>query len=82
MTLQKRDKPDSATYVGAGKAQEIALDLQGADCDLLLVDDELSGAQQRNLEQIVGVKVVDRTTLILDIFAQRAKTREGKLQGP
>ena len=80
MTLQKRDKPDSATYVGAGKAQEIALDLQGADCDLLLVDDELSGAQQRNLEQIVGVKVVDRTTLILDIFAQRAKTREGKLQ--
>ena len=80
VTLQKRDKPENATYVGLGKAQAIALDVQGENCDLIIVDDELTGVQTRNLEEIVGVKVIDRTTLILDIFTQRAKTREGKLQ--
>ena len=80
VTLQKREKPDNATYVGLGKAQVIALDVQGESCDMIIVDDELTGVQTRNLEEIVGVKVIDRTTLILDIFTQRAKTREGKLQ--
>lgn len=80
VTMQKREKPDNATYVGLGKAQAIALDVQGENCDMIIVDDELTGVQTRNLEEIVGVKVIDRTTLILDIFTQRAKTREGKLQ--
>lgn len=80
VTMQKREKPDNATYVGLGKAQSIALDVQGENCDMIIVDDELTGVQTRNLEEIVGVKVIDRTTLILDIFTQRAKTREGKLQ--
>lgn len=78
--LQKRDKPDNATYIGTGKAEQLALDLQGMDCDMVIVDDELSGAQTRNLEAIVRAKVIDRTTLILDIFAQRAQSRAGKLQ--
>ncbi|MDR0928408.1 MAG: GTPase HflX [Oscillospiraceae bacterium] len=78
--LQKRDKPDNATYIGSGKAERLALDAQGMDADLIIVDDELSGAQMRNLENMLGVKVIDRTTLILDIFAQRAHSRAGKLQ--
>ncbi len=78
--LQKRDKPDNATYIGSGKAERLALDVQGMDCDLIIIDDELTGAQIRNLENIVGVKVVDRTALILDIFAQHAQSRAGKLQ--
>ena len=71
---------DSGTYIGAGKARDISLMVQSADVDLLIVDDELTGAQVRNLEQIVGCRVVDRTALILDIFAMRASSREGKLQ--
>ncbi len=78
--LQKRDKPDNATYIGSGKAERLALDVQGMDADLIIVDDELTGAQTRNLEAVVGTKVIDRTTLILDIFAQRAQSRAGKLQ--
>lgn len=78
--LQKRDKPDSATYIGSGKAERLALDAQGMDCDVIIVDDELSGVQTRNLETLVGLKIIDRTTLILDIFAQRAQSRAGKLQ--
>lgn len=80
MVLQNRDKPDNTTYIGTGKAEQLALDVQGKDCDLVVVDDELSGAQQRNLENIIGAKIIDRTTLILDIFAQRAQSRAGKLQ--
>lgn len=80
MVLQKREKPDKGTYVGTGKARELALDTQGQDCDLVIVDDELTGAQIRNLEAIIGTKIIDRTTLILDIFAQRAQSRAGKLQ--
>lgn len=80
MLLQKRDKPDNATYIGTGKAEQLSLYAQGNDCDLVIVDDELSGAQTRNLENILGLKIVDRTTLILDIFAQRAQSRAGKLQ--
>ncbi len=78
-TLQKR-KPDPATYIGSGKAEALALDCQAMEIDLAIVDDELSGAQQRNLEEVLGVRVVDRTQLILDIFAGRAESREGKLQ--
>ena len=77
---QNRARMDSGTYIGAGKARDISLMVQSADVDLLIVDDELTGAQVRNLEQIVGCRVVDRTALILDIFAMRASSREGKLQ--
>ncbi|MBR6525561.1 MAG: GTPase HflX [Clostridia bacterium] len=78
--LQKRPKPDTATYVGSGKAASLQLTAQSLDADVIIVDDELTGAQTRNLEEATGVKVIDRTTLILDIFAQRAKSNEGKLQ--
>lgn len=78
--LQKKNKPDTATYVGSGKAERLQLDAQAVEADVIIVDDELTGIQTRNLEELTGVKVVDRTTLILDIFAQRAKSGEGKLQ--
>lgn len=79
--LQKKTRPDTATYIGSGKAEELALDCQAKDADIVIFDDELSGVQTRNLEDVLrGVKVLDRTTLILDIFAQRAQSREGRLQ--
>lgn len=78
--VQKRQKPDSAFYVGKGKAEEIRLIVEETAADLVVFNDELSPSQKRNLEEATGVRVVDRTALILDIFAQRAKTREGKLQ--
>ena len=78
--FQKRPKPDTATFIGSGKAQALQLEAQALEADLVIVDDELTGAQTRNLEEILGVKVIDRTTLILDIFAQRAQSGEGKLQ--
>ena len=79
-SFQKRPKPDTATFVGSGKAQQLQLDAQALEADVVIFDDELTGAQTRNLEEIIGLKVVDRTTLILDIFAQRAQSGEGKLQ--
>lgn len=78
--LQKREKQAGATYIGSGKAERLALDAQGLGCEVIIVDDELSGVQTRNLERMLGVRVIDRTTLILDIFAQRAQSRAGKLQ--
>ena len=78
--LQLKSKPDPATYVGSGKAGELALEAQALEADILVVDDELNTVQHNRLEEIVGVPVVDRTTLILDIFAQNAVTSEGKLQ--
>ncbi len=78
--IQNRQKPDSATYIGSGKAEELALTCQAMEIDLAILDDELTGAQQKNLENILGVRVIDRTALILDIFAQRAQSAEGKLQ--
>lgn len=78
--LQNRNKIDTAFYIGSGKAHELSLICQANDIDTIIFDDELSGAQVRNLEEATGVKVIDRTTLILDIFAKRAQTREGKLQ--
>jgi len=78
--IQNRQKPDPATYIGSGKAEELALVCQAMEIDLAILDDELTGAQQKNLENILGVRVIDRTALILDIFAQRAQSAEGKLQ--
>ncbi|MGH7429826.1 MAG: GTPase HflX, partial [Candidatus Methylomirabilaceae bacterium] len=77
--LQDRDAPDPRYLIGKGKAEEMKARWQGM-VDLVVVDEELSGSQQRNLEGLTGWKTVDRPSLILDIFAQRAKTREGKLQ--
>ena len=78
--LQNRQRPDPATFIGSGKAEELALLCQTMEIDLAILDDELTGAQQRNLENLLGVRVIDRTALILDIFAQRAQSAEGKLQ--
>ena len=77
---QKKDRPDPALFLGKGKIQEISLLIQETNANLIIMDDELSPAQQRNLEQFLGIKVLDRTALILDIFTQRARSSEGKLQ--
>ena len=78
--IQKKDRPDSATFIGKGKVTELAERAHKLKIETLVFDDELKPVQQRNLEEITGAKVVDRTRLILDIFAQRARTREGILQ--
>jgi GTP-binding protein HflX len=78
--IQKMATPCAATFIGKGKADEIAKICRGEDVDTVIFDDELAPAQSRNLEVVLNCKVLDRTTLILDIFAQRARTREGKLQ--
>ena len=78
--IQKRPKPDPAFFIGRGKVQELALYAQQENIDLCVFDDELSPAQQRNIESVMGIRILDRTALILDIFAQRARTNEGKLQ--
>lgn len=77
---QRLDKPHAATFIGAGKAGEIAEQCRGEKIDTVIFDDELSPAQSRNLEEMFGCKILDRTNLILDIFAGRARTKEGKLQ--
>lgn len=79
-TLQKRDRPDSATYVGSGKLEEIKEFAEANDVDLLIFDGELTPSQQRNIERETDIRVIDRTTLILDIFAARARSGEGKIQ--
>jgi GTP-binding protein HflX len=78
--FQRRDRPDSATYVGKGKAAELAEMAESLDIDVMMFDDELSPAQQRNLEKLFKVDVVDRVALILDIFAQHAVSQEGMVQ--
>ncbi len=78
--LQQKAKPDPAMFIGQGKAADLALMKQSLEANLFIFDDELSGAQIRNLEETLGCRVIDRTTLILDIFARRAVSREGKLQ--
>ncbi|HWR37978.1 MAG TPA: GTPase HflX, partial [Patescibacteria group bacterium] len=77
---QKRDRPDSSFFVGKGKIEELSLLRQELNANLIIFDDELSPAQQRTLEGALRVKVLDRTALILDIFAQRASSHEGKMQ--
>ena len=78
--LQRRDAPDPATYIGKGKADELHELSETFDADTVVFDDELSPAQQRNLEKILGRTAIDRTDVILDIFAQNARTLEGKAQ--
>lgn len=78
--VQKLAMPVAATYIGQGKATELAGECKANGVDTVVFDDELTPAQTRNLEKIFGCKIMDRTALILDIFAQRARTREGKLQ--
>lgn len=78
--IQKKNPPSSATYIGTGKAKELSLCAQIAGADCLIFDDELTPVQMRNLEAITGRAIIDRTMLILDIFAQRARSNEGKLQ--
>jgi GTP-binding protein HflX len=78
--VQRRDRPDPATYVGKGKAEDLRRLSLEVDSDTVVFDDELSPAQQRNLEKILGRTAIDRTAVILDIFAQNAHTLEGKAQ--
>ena len=78
--LQERAKPDPSTYLGAGKVQTLAASSAETNVDVVIFDNELTPAQLRQIEKAVGRKIIDRTQLILDIFARRARTREGKLQ--
>ena len=78
--IQKLESLNPATFIGKGKAEEFAQSCKASGVDTIIFDDELSPAQSRNLEKIFNCKILDRTALILDIFAQRARTREGKLQ--
>ena len=78
--IQRRDKPDPATFIGSGKVTELKEIVRSTGADTVICDGELSPAQLKTLEDKLKVKVVDRTALILDIFAQHAKSREGKAQ--
>lgn len=77
---QRKDKPDPATFLGSGKAEEVRDMVRAMNADTVVVDEELSPGQLRSLEEICGCKVIDRTALIIDIFAQHAHSKEGKLQ--
>ena len=77
---QKKDRPDTATYVGSGRLEEIKNFCENQDIDVLIFDCELTPTQIRNIEQATGIRTIDRTMLILDIFALRARSKEGKLQ--
>ncbi len=79
-TRQRISKPHRATYIGSGKVEEIALAAEETNAEVVVIDAELSGVQLRNLDEQIKARVVDRTQLILDIFARRAQTKEGKLQ--
>ena len=78
--IQRKDRPDPATLMGAGRLEELADFVRSSEAELVIFDHELAPAQQKNIEKVVDVPVIDRTTLILDIFAQRAKTSAGRLQ--
>ncbi|MGH3013017.1 MAG: GTPase HflX, partial [Gaiellaceae bacterium] len=78
--VQRRPSPDPRTYVGKGKLEELKRLVADAEAESLIVDDELDPGQQRRLEDAFGARVIDRTQLILDIFAQHARSAEGKLQ--
>jgi GTPase len=79
-TLQRRRIPDANTWVGKGKAAELAIEVRRAGADLVVCDDELSPTQQQNLEEICDARVIDRSAVILDIFARHARSKEGRLQ--
>lgn len=78
--VQNKDKPETRAYLGEGKLEELRLAAETLEADLIIFDDELTGIQTRNIEDITGIRVIDRSTLILDIFALRARSKEGKLQ--
>ncbi len=78
--IQKAERPNNATYIGKGKVEELSEYCENMECDLVIFNDELTGIQIRNLEERLDLRVIDRTILILDIFASRAVTKEGKLQ--
>ena len=78
--IQNREGRDTSFYIGRGKVEELKLLVQTTEADMVIFDEEISPSQQRNLEEALGIKVIDRTALILDIFAQRARSREGKIQ--
>jgi GTP-binding protein HflX len=78
--IQRRERPDAATLIGSGKVDELRASIQSSGADLVVFDNELTPTQQRNLERALDVRLIDRTQLILDIFARRARTREGQLQ--
>jgi GTPase len=78
--MQHRDRPDPATLIGKGKLEEIAGAAASVSADIILFDHDLSASQQRNIERVVNTRVIDRTQLILDIFAKHARTREGQMQ--
>jgi GTP-binding protein HflX len=78
--IQRRDAPDPATYIGRGKAEELRVVSEQVDADTVVFDEELTPAQQRNLERLLGRTAIDRTAVILDIFAQNAHTEEGRAQ--
>ena len=78
--VQNRQVVETGTYFGEGKLEELRLAAETLDADMIVVDDELTGSQIRNIADATGVSVIDRNTLILDIFAQRAKSAEGKIQ--
>ena len=80
IVIQNREKPHAGTYLGKGKIEEVALLAEELQADGIVCDDELSPAQLKNLEDALGLKIMDRTMVILDIFAQHASTREGKIQ--
>lgn len=80
MILQYRDSPDAQYYMGSGKLEELSSLAQITASNVIIADDELTGTQLKNMEDITGVKVIDRTTLILEIFSRRAKSREARLQ--
>ena len=77
---QNRPKPDPATYIGSGRLEELKEFCEANEIDLIIFDSELSPSQQRNIENFCDVRTIDRTTLILDIFALRARSGEGKVQ--
>lgn len=78
--IQNKDKPETRAYLGEGKLEELRLAAQSLEADLIIFDDELTGIQTRNIEDATSVRTIDRSTLILDIFALRARSKEGKLQ--
>lgn len=78
--MQKRNRADAPTYIGKGKVEELKVLVEELEADLLIFNDELSPSQLKSLATAIEVKIIDRTQLILDIFAKRARTREGKLQ--
>ncbi|HVO77018.1 MAG TPA: GTPase HflX, partial [Candidatus Bathyarchaeia archaeon] len=79
-TLQNRTRIDGSTFIGKGKVEELAREIHDREANLLIFDDDLSPAQARNVEKLLDVNVIDRTELILDIFARRARTRQARIQ--